>query len=69
MRLRGLIRGNGKKLAALLDVENSGVHVVHEGDTVGLNELGQDSVLYIKKINRLNLVVEVGSLGQVLIVQ
>ncbi|QPJ62483.1 MAG: hypothetical protein G3M70_11625 [Candidatus Nitronauta litoralis] len=69
MKLRGIVRRPGKKIAALLEVEGAGTHVVREEDTVGLNELGKDAVVRIKKINRLNLVVEVGSLGQVMIVR
>lgn len=69
MKLRGIIHREGKKQAALLEIEGAGIHVVREDDTVGLNEIGRDSVIRIKKINRLNLVVEVGSLGQVWIVR
>ena len=69
MKLRGIIRREGEKIAALLEIKGGGTHVVREEDTVGLNELGQDAVVRIKKINRLNLVVEVGSLGQVMIVR
>ncbi len=69
MKLRGIIRRKGKRLAALLEIEGAGTHVVREKDAVGLNELGKDMVIRIKKINRLNLVVEVGSLNRLMIVR
>lgn len=69
MKLKGLINEGGNKIAALLEIENAGTHIVREGDTVGLYETGTNSVIRIRKINRLNLVVEAGSLGQVLIVR
>lgn len=69
MHLKGLINENGKDIAALIEIENSGTYIVREGDTVGLYESGSNSVIRIQKINRLNLVVEAGSLGQVLIVR
>ena len=56
-------------IAALLEVENGGIHIVREGDTVGLYEMGINSVIRVRKINRLNMVVEAGELGQVIIVR
>ena len=69
MHLRGLVQDKDGKLAALLEIENSGIHVVREGDTVGLYDMGSNSVVRVRKINRLNLVVEAGSLGQLIIVR
>ena len=69
MHLRGLIEDEGGNVAALLEIENSGIHIVREGDTVGLYEMGVNSVIRVRRINRLNLVVEAGSLGQMIIVR
>lgn len=85
MRLRGLIRSArdsagvfgaavGKKpaesqKAALLEIEGAGVFVVREGDTVGLHDLGRSVVLKVIRVNELSVVVEAGSLGQVIIVR
>ena len=69
MRLRGLINEGDENVAALLEIENSGTYIVREGDTVGLYELGSNAVIRVRKINRLDLVVEAGSLGQVLIIR
>ncbi len=68
MHLRGLIN-DGAVQAALLEIENAGVYIVREGDTVGLYETGSNAVVRIREINRLNLVVEAGSLGQLFIVR
>lgn len=68
MRLRGLMKQE-HRTAALLDIEGIGVHVVYEGDSVGLHQLGVNSVIKIRKFDGLSLVVETGSYGQVLIVR
>jgi len=68
MRLRGHIKEAGGKIAALLEIDGSGVYIVREKDTVGLQELGFDSALRIKKITRLHVLVEAGSLGRTIIV-
>lgn len=75
MKLRGVIRGaegeDGQRssVAALLDIKGSGVFVVREGDTIGLHDLGLDSVIKVVKVDALSLVVETGTLGQVIIVR
>ncbi len=69
MHLRGLIQDRNGDLAALLEIEKSGIHIVREGDAVGLYDMGVNSVIRVRKINRLNLVVEAGSLGQMIIVR
>lgn len=68
MRLRGQLHGADGKSVALLEIEGSGVHIVREKDTVGLQELGIDQAIRIKKITRLHVVVEAGSLGRLIIV-
>ncbi|ABK98447.1 hypothetical protein Ppro_0817 [Pelobacter propionicus DSM 2379] len=68
MRLRGHLRGTDGRIAALLEIEGAGVYIVRERDTVGLHELGIDTAIRIKKINRLNMLVEAGSLGRMIIV-
>ncbi|MEM7405574.1 MAG: hypothetical protein AAF458_09800 [Pseudomonadota bacterium] len=69
MRLRGLVTENSGAIAALLEIENAGIHIVREGDTVGLYEARSSSVIRVRQINRLNVIVEVGTLGQTLIVR
>lgn len=69
MFLRGHMTDRNGEVVALLDIEGDEVHIVREGDTIGLHELGLDSVIRIKKISRLHLVIESGSLGQMLIVR
>lgn len=69
MHLRGLVQDKDGTQVALLEIEKGGVHIVREGDTVGLYEMGANTVIRVRKINRLNLVVEAGSLGQLIIVR
>lgn len=69
LRLRGHLRGADGKVVALLEIGGGAVHIVREGDTVGLHEFGFDSVIRIKEISRLHLVIEAGSLGQLIIVR
>lgn len=80
MRLRGILRmgsraqgsggGEGEgTVAAILEVAGAGTHIVREGDTVGLQRLGSSAVVKVLRVDRLSMVVEVGSLGQVIIVR
>ena len=69
MHLRGLVQDKSGDVAALLEIQNSGIHIVREGDTVGLYDMGVNSVIRVRQINRLNMIVEAGSLGQMIIVR
>jgi len=69
MSLKGLLHHAGGEVAALLEIERLGVFIVREGDTVGLHELDPEAVIRVREINRLNLVLEAGSLGRILIVR
>lgn len=69
MRLRGHLEIEGKSVALLEIGDKQVVHIVREGDTVGLQEFGSDMVLRISKIDRLQVVVESGALGQQIIVR
>lgn len=69
MRMRGYVKNPDGEVLALLEVDGSQVHLIRVGDTVGLNQVGSDTVLRIKSISRRHLVVESGSLGKVIIVR
>lgn len=69
MRLRGHLQGINGEVLALLEVTGGDTYIVREGDTVGLHDLGIDSVLRVRKISRLHLVIEAGSLNQMIIVR
>lgn len=68
LRLKGIINTGGEK-TALLEVAGYDTYVVKENDAIGIPNQGGSSVLKIKKIDRLSLIVEVGQLGQVIIVR
>ena len=69
MRLRGHLHGRDGEMVALLQIGKGEVHIVREGDTVGLYESGIDSVVRVKQIGRLHLVIESGSLEHLIIVR
>lgn len=68
LRMRGLLMYGGGERIGLLAVGNE-VHLVRVGDTVGLHEQGMASALKILEINSHNIVVEFGSMEQLIIVQ
>lgn len=69
LRLRGYVTGNGNQPVALLEVAGQQVFLVREGDTISLQGGAQNSVLKVKKITKLSALVEVGTLGQVIVVR
>ncbi len=69
MKLKGHLQGADKETLALLEIEGGEVHLVREGDTVGLHDLGFSGAIRIRKIDRLHLVIEAGSYGQLIIVR
>lgn len=69
LRLRGYIGDEDDTPVALLDIENHGIFLVRKGDTVGLQIGGRNTVLKIKDITKLSVLVEVGTIGQVVIVK
>lgn len=69
MRLKGFVTKNNKKAAALLEVEGAGVFLVSEGDEIGLQALGQSSVLKIIKVDANGVRVQSGQVNQVIVVR
>lgn len=68
MQFRGFMKSDNEK-AGLLEIEGQGTFVVHEGDKVGLRQVGGDMVIRVVEINALNLIVEFGSVGEKVVVQ
>lgn len=65
LTLKGVINGG----MALLEVQGSGVFLVREGDTISLSRQGRNTVLKIEKIDRLSLMVKVGTLEEIIVVR
>lgn len=70
LKLRGLVQGKSKGgIVALLEVEKVGVYLVQIGDIIGLPGGSNETVLKVREITELSLIVEVGSLGQLIIIR
>ena len=69
MKLRGMVTGSDGKKVALLEVEKLGTHVVREGDTISLNAAAASAVIRVKRIERMQVEVEAGSMRQIIIVR
>ncbi len=65
LALKGIVNGG----LALLEVQGSGVYLVREGDTLSLNRQGQNTVMKIEKIDRLSLMVKMGTLEEIIVVR
>lgn len=65
MTLKGIVNGG----MALLEVQGSGVFLVREGDTISLSRQGRNTVMKIEKIDRLSLMVKVGTLEEIIVVR
>ncbi|QUM89181.1 hypothetical protein HWV03_10410 [Moritella sp. 36] len=70
LTLKGVVfKKNIEEPLALLDIGGHGVHMVRIGDEIGFNPALPKQVLKIKKISRLNVIVEVGTLGDLIVVR
>jgi hypothetical protein len=67
--LRGFVEDETHVPIALLEVDQEGVYLVRAGDTISIQHRGASSVLKVQKITNLSVFVEVGSLGQVIVVR
>lgn len=70
LALKGVIhKAKKQNPIALLEVSGYGTHLVRVGDELGFNPSEPKQVLKIKKISRLNVIVEVGTLGDLIVVR
>lgn len=69
MRLKGFVNKGTKNSVALLEIENAGVYMVKEGEEIGLQALGQNTVLKILKVDSNSVKVQSGQVNQVIIVR
>ncbi len=69
LSLRGLVRKSAQDKAAILEVEGLGTYVVREGDTITIPSGGFNNVIKVTQIDRLSLLIEVGKLGEVIVVR
>ena len=69
LTLRGFAKVKEEPAVALLEVHGEGTYLVRAGDTISLNVSGRNTVLKVKDISSLSAFVEVGTLGQVIVVR
>jgi len=69
MRVKGFVNKGVKKAVALLEIEGAGVYLVSEGEEIGLQALGQNTVLKILKVDSNSVKVQSGQINQVIIVR
>ena len=70
LALKGIIvKDEDSSPVGLLQVGRSDVHMVREGDEIGFKANDPSQVIKIKKISRLSIIVEAGTLGDVIIVR
>lgn len=69
MRLKGFLNKGTKNSVALLEIENAGVYMVKEGEEIGLQALGQNTVLKIIKVDSNGIKVQSGQVNQVILVR
>ncbi len=68
MVMKGLVMAEDGQYMAVLDIEGYGIKVVRKGDTIGLQGSG-DAAIRIKEITRLQIIVEAGKIGKVIVVR
>ncbi len=69
MKMLGRMKNAQGETVALLEIGQKHVYVVHEGDNIGLYEIGVDAVVQIISIGRREIVIESGSLNEQLVVR
>ncbi len=72
LKLRGVVKPDGENtVVALLEVGGSGkqIHMVKIGDEIAFDRNDPSLVFKIRAIDRLSVIVEVGTLGDVIIVR
>ncbi|HSF71207.1 MAG TPA: hypothetical protein VLA25_02870 [Methylotenera sp.] len=69
MKLKGFVNRGAKKIVALLEVEGAGVYLVSEGDEIGLQAIGQNSVIKVIKVDANGVRVQAGRVNQVIVVR
>jgi len=72
LKLRGVVKPDGESIVvALLEVGGAGkqIHMVKIGDEIAFDRNDPSLVFKIREIDRLSVIVEVGTLGDVIIVR
>jgi len=69
LRLKAFIEGHEEQPIALLEVQGHGVYLVRSGDVISLQSGGRNTVLKVQEITNLSVLVQIGTLGQVIVVR
>lgn len=69
LRLKGYIEDRYQAPVALVEIEGYGVFLVREGDAISLQTRSGNALLKVQRVTNVSVQVEVGSLGQVMVVR
>jgi hypothetical protein len=69
MKLKGFVTNSEGKKIALLEIDGSGTHMVHEGDQINIDPSQPRQAIRISKISRNSVTVETGTLGSIRILR
>jgi hypothetical protein len=69
MKFRGYTESTTGESLGLFEVKGVGVYTVRKGDNIGLQQIVSELVLTVIEINRHNIIVETGTLGEKMVIQ
>lgn len=69
IKLKGVLHQRGSDSPLAIVLLNNETYMVREGDEVGFNAIKPSHVIKIKEIKRLSVLVEVGTLGELVVVR
>ena len=69
LRLKAFIEDRQEAPIALIEVQGHGTYLVRAGDAISLQFGGRNVVLQVEEITNLSVLVQVGTLGQVIVVR
>jgi len=69
LHLRAFIEGRGEEPIALIEVQGHGTYLVRAGDVISFQSGGRHTVLQVEEITRLSVLVQVGTLGERIVVR
>jgi hypothetical protein len=69
LKLKGYIEDRFQSPIALIEIQGYGVFLVREGDAISLQTRSGNALLKVQRVTNISVQVEIGSLGQVMVVR